>query len=37
MSPDDWSHKILAGILAGLMLVAVWTAVVPDAVRLLLG
>lgn len=37
MSSDDRSHKILSGFLAGLVLVAVWVAVVPTVVRLFLS
>lgn len=37
MRPDDKTHRILSGVLAGLLLVVIWMAVVPTAIRLLLN
>lgn len=37
MRNDDKTHRMLSGILAALLLVVIWMAVVPTAIRLLLG
>ncbi len=37
MRSEDRSHKILSGVLAGLALVAMWAAIVPNAVHFFIG
>ncbi len=37
MRSDDRSHKILSALLGGLALVAIWAAVIPNAVKFFLG